>query len=65
MIHLRDGGATLESGHLNHQDIKYTVVSMYLSLAFDLNFTKLQIATDCLQVVKNFIEEKPCAYGPR
>ena len=34
-----------------------------LSLALDLNLSKLKIATYCLQVVRNIQEENPCNYG--
>ena len=33
-----------------------------MSLALDLNPTKLQIAADYLQVVRNIREENPCSY---
>lgn len=34
-----------------------------LSLAFDLNLSKVQVATDCLQVLRNIREDNPCAYA--
>lgn len=34
-----------------------------MSLASDLNLTRVQIATDCLQVVRNVKEANPCSYG--
>jgi hypothetical protein len=36
--------------------------SEVLSLAFDLNQVKLQIVTDCLEVVRNIREENQCVY---
>lgn len=34
-----------------------------MSLALDLNLSRLQIATDCLQVVRNIKGDNPCSYG--
>lgn len=34
-----------------------------LSLAFDLDISKIQVAIDCLEVVKNVKERNPCKYG--
>ena len=34
-----------------------------MSLALDLNLSWLQIATDCLQVVRNIKEDNPCSYA--
>lgn len=39
------------------------VCSEAMSLDFDLNLSRMQIATDYLRVVCNIREDNPCNYG--
>lgn len=38
--------------------------SEFVSLAFDLNKMRVELASDCLEVVKNICDKNPCKYGP-
>ena len=56
--------STIEvNGLMGPASLEVLAWSEALSLAFDLNLSKVRVATNCCEVVGNVREENPCAYG--
>ncbi|XBH73176.1 hypothetical protein VPH35_100320 [Triticum aestivum] len=55
--------AVVVDGLVDSETLQAVGCSEALSLAFDLNISSVQVATDCLQVVRNIREQNPCKYS--
>lgn len=55
--------AVVVEGLVDPETLEAVACSEALSLDFDLNISSVQVAADCLQVVKNIREQNPCKYS--
>lgn len=55
--------AVVIDGLTDPASLEALACSEALSLAFDLNCSHVQVATDCMEVLKNIREKNPCSYG--